>query len=104
MTLFKEPKIQLMEPYSQTPIFRKSKEIFETLKTVTALFPEENEILIAQKNQLIENIMIIQSKLAGSDAVKLYDLKMENATLIRKAARELLVSYHKGNRVLLHRS
>ncbi len=83
-----------MKPYSRTPIFQKSEEIFETLKNITALFPKEDEILIDMKNQLMENIMIIQAKLAGSYAVKLYDLKMENATFIRKAARDLLVSYH----------
>lgn len=83
-----------MRSYTQTPIYRKSEEIFETLRTIIALFPEENEMLESMKYQLMENATIIQSKLAGSYAVKLYDLKMENAALIRKAARELLVSYH----------
>ncbi|MNJ88848.1 hypothetical protein D3C87_64050 [compost metagenome] len=83
-----------MKPYAQIPIFRKSEEIFETLKNITALFPQEDEMLIDLKDQLMENAMIIQAKLAGSFAVKLYDLKMENAAFIRKAARDLLVSYH----------
>lgn len=83
-----------MRPYSQTPIFRKSEEIFETLKNIVALFPEENEMLMEIKNQLMENAMIIQAKLAGSHGAKLYDIKMENATFIRKAARDLMVSYH----------
>ncbi|RRA95452.1 hypothetical protein EG242_06205 [Paenimyroides viscosum] len=38
--------------------------------------------------------MLIQAKLTGAFGVKLYDIKMENATLIRKAARDLMVSYH----------
>ncbi len=38
--------------------------------------------------------MLIQAKLAGAFTVKLYDIKMENATFIRKAARDLMVSYH----------
>lgn len=84
----------MMRTYSQTPIFRKSEEIFETLKNITALFPEEDEMLIIQKEQLMESAMIIQAKLAGSHAVKQYDLKMENAAFIRKAARDLLVSFH----------
>ena len=83
-----------MKPYAQIPIFRKSEEIFETLKNITALFPQEDEMLIDLKDQLMENAMIIQAKLAGSFAVKLYDLKMENAAFIRKSARDLLVSYH----------
>ena len=46
------------------------------------------------KNQLIEDAMTIQVKLAGAHAAKLYDIKMENATFIRKSARDLMVSYH----------
>ena len=83
-----------MKSYLQTPLFQKSEEIFETLKNITALFPRDNEILMILKNQLMEDVMLIQAKLTGSHAVKLYDLKMENATFIRKAARDLLVSYH----------
>ncbi|MGC4129818.1 MAG: hypothetical protein QM564_09775, partial [Bergeyella sp.] len=41
-----------------------------------------------------ENAMIIPAKIAGAQHVKLYDIKMENAAIIRKAARELMVSYH----------
>ena len=83
-----------MRSHSQTPLFQKSEEIFETLKNITALFPKENEILMELKDQLMENAITIQAKLTGAYAVKLYDLKMENATLIRKAAREILVLYH----------
>lgn len=35
--------------------------------------------------------MIIPAKIAGAQAVDLYDLKMENATIIRKSARDLYV-------------
>ena len=83
-----------MRSYSQTPLFQKSEEIFETLKNITALIPEDDEILMILKGQLLEDAMTIQAKLAGAHAVKLYDLKMENAAFIRKAARDLLVSYH----------
>lgn len=83
-----------MKKYLQTPIYKKSEEIFETLKTITDLFPENDPILSDLKGQLLGDAMLIQAKLAGASAVKLYDIKMENATLIRKAARDLMVSYH----------
>lgn len=83
-----------MRAYKQTPIFLKSEEIFETLKTISSLFPPENEALMSVKTQLIEDAMLIQAKLAGAEAVKVYDLKMENAAFIRKAARDLMVSFH----------
>jgi len=83
-----------MKNYLHTPIYIKSEEIFETLKAITDLFPENDPILTDLKNQLLSDAMLIQAKLAGAFAVKLYDIKMENATFIRKAARDLMVSYH----------
>ncbi len=38
-----------------------------------------------------ENAVLIPAKIAGAAGVGLYDLKMENATIIRKAASELYV-------------
>ena len=83
-----------MRNYLEIPIYKKSEEIFETLKIITDLFPEDDPILTDMKDQLLGDAMLIQSKLAGAFSVKVYDIKMENATFIRKAARDLMVSYH----------
>src|SRR5690606_32059651 len=83
-----------MKNYIQTPIYKKTEEIYETIKAITDLSSEEDTILYDFKWQLLSDSMLIQAKLAGAFAVKLYDIKMENATLIRKAARDLMVSYH----------
>ncbi len=83
-----------MKNYLEIPIYKKSEEIFETLKAITDLFPEDDSILSDLKGQLLGDAMLIQAKLSGAFAVKLYDIKMENATFIRKAARDLMVSYH----------
>ena len=40
---------------------------------------------------MLEDAMIIPVKISGAEAVELYDLKMENAAIIRKAARELYI-------------
>lgn len=84
----------MINRYSQTPIQQKAQEIYSTLKTLLDLVPENNEHLFSLKHQLLGDAMLILAKLAGANAVKLYDIKMENATLIRKAARDLMVSYH----------
>lgn len=84
----------MINRYSQTPIQQKAQEIYSTLKTLLDLVPENNEHLLSLKHQLLGDAMLILAKLAGANAVKLYDIKMENATLIRKAARDLMVSYH----------
>lgn len=44
----------------------------------------------ASKDQMLHNALIIPAKIAGAHGAGLYDLKMENATIIRKAARELI--------------
>ncbi|WP_326983015.1 hypothetical protein VUJ46_00270 [Chryseobacterium sp. MYb264] len=73
------------------PLFQKAEEIDNTLRTITDLFPEDNEYLQSIKRHLLEDIMVIQSKISGAEAVKLYDIKMENAAIIRKAARDIMV-------------
>ncbi|WP_313504678.1 hypothetical protein [Kaistella carnis] len=83
-----------MDKYRNSPIFKKSQEIFETLMTITDLVPEENENLESTKQHIIENIYTIQAKLAGAYSVRIWDLKMENAAIIRKCARELMVLQH----------
>ena len=40
---------------------------------------------------MMEDAMMIAAKISGAEAVDLYDIKMENATIIRKCARELYV-------------
>lgn len=83
-----------MKTYKDSPIFKKSQEILEIVKTITDIFPEDNELLSVMKDQLLSDAILIQVKLAGALNTKLYDLKMESATLIRKSARDLMVSYH----------
>lgn len=74
------------------PIYKKAEEIYKTLIIVTDLFPEENDYLQHLKSNLLGDSMIILAKISGAEAVKLYDIKMENAAIIRKAARDIMVS------------
>lgn len=83
-----------MKKSRETPIFKKSEEIYKTLRTITDLIPEDHEHLQFTKQHILENIYTIQAKLSGAEAVELWDIKMENAALIRKCARELMVLYH----------
>lgn len=39
-------------------------------------------------------VRFLSVKVAGAEAAELYDLKMENATIIRKAAHDLMVQNH----------
>ena len=75
------------------PIYTKAEEIFQLTDALIKTFPLDNEFI--QETTLkfmLEDAMIILAKISGAEAVDLYDIKMENAAIIRKAARELYVS------------
>lgn len=83
-----------MKDSEHLPILRKANEILDLVRMITDLFPEDNQHPQMMKMQLLEDAMILPVKISGAEAVKLYDTKMENATLVRKAAKNLQVSYH----------
>jgi len=76
------------------PIYRKGKEIFDMVNKITDLIPENNEYLNEVKACMLSDAAQLTVKVAGAEAAGLYDLKMENASIIRKAARDLLVQQH----------
>jgi hypothetical protein len=76
------------------PIYRKGKEIFDLVHRITDLIPEDNEHLMFVKSCMLSDAALLTVKVAGAEAAGLYDLKMENAAIIRKAARDLVVSQH----------
>ena len=74
------------------PLYQKAEQIFKITQGLVEIIPADNEFLQETRVRfMLENAMIIPAKIAGAQAVELYDLKMENATIIRKAARELYV-------------
>lgn len=76
----------------QLPLYQKAEQIYKITRGLVEIVPADNEFLQETTVRfMMENAMIIPAKIAGAEAVELYDLKMENATIIRKAARELYV-------------
>jgi hypothetical protein len=76
----------------QFPLYQKAEQIFKITQGLVEVVPADNDFLQETTVRfMMENAMIIPAKIAGAQAVGLYDLKMENATIIRKAARELYV-------------
>jgi hypothetical protein len=61
---------------------------------ITALIPENDEYLNEVKGCMLSDAALLTVKVAGAEAGGLYDLKMENAAIIRKAARDLMVAQH----------
>ena len=74
----------------QLSLYQKAEQIFKITQGLVEIVPADNEFLQETTVRfMMENAMIILAKIAGDQAVEFYDLKMENATIIRKAAREL---------------
>jgi hypothetical protein len=80
----------------QFPLYQKAEQIFKITQGIIEIIPADNDFLQETTVQfMLEDAMIIPAKIAGAYGVDLYDLKMENATIIRKAARDLYV--HAGS-------
>ena len=72
------------------PLFQKGKEIYELTYKIAELIPENDEMQVQIKRFMLEDAIKLSVKVSGAEAGDLYDLRMENATIIRKAARDLL--------------
>ncbi|NQU32788.1 MAG: hypothetical protein HQ521_06095 [Bacteroidetes bacterium] len=74
------------------PIYKKGKEIFEVVRQIGELIPEDNEHLQYIKAQMFGDTVLLTVKVAGAEGGGLYDIRMECAAIIRKAARDLMVT------------
>ena len=81
-----------LDEIHKMPIYQKAEQIFKLTEGLVHIIPEENVVLQETTVRfMIENAFTIPSKIAGAEGGDLYDLRMENAAIIRKAARELSV-------------
>lgn len=87
------------EEIKKTPLFKKGWLIFELADKIAELVKDdiayaqlremERNLLLHQAEQLRGDAMMICPKISGAMAADLYDLKMENAAIIRKSSREV---------------
>lgn len=76
------------------PIYKKGNEILDLIYQIGDLIPEDNEHLQHVKGQMIFDAAQLTIKVAGAHGGGLYDIKMESAAIIRKAAHDLMITYH----------
>ncbi|WP_223150966.1 hypothetical protein [Flavobacterium ajazii] len=73
-------------------IYQKAEQIYKLTEGLVQIIPSDNEFLQEMTVRfMLGNAMILPIKVAGAEGGDLYDLRMENAAIIRKAARELYV-------------
>lgn len=82
------------EALEALPIFKKGKEIFDVVNQIGKLIPEDNDILQDIKGQMMCDAALLTVKIAGAEGGGLYDIRMEAAAIIRKAARDLMLTNH----------
>ena len=90
-----------MGKWKELPIFKKAMQILDLVENIVESvekteidFEKEIEAEMIKNNleYLRKNALNIPTKIAGAaDSDMLYDIKMENAAIIRKAARELII-------------
>ena len=76
------------------PIYKKGWEIYEVVDQICQLIPDDDEQLGHVKSIMLEDAMMLTVKVAGATAGQLYDIKMEAAAIIRKAAQNLMIQNH----------
>ena len=76
------------------PIYKKGKEIFDVVHRIGELIPDDNSMLQEIKGMMISDAAQLMVKVAGAEGASLFDIKMEAATIIRKAARDLMIQNH----------
>ncbi|MFN3557469.1 MAG: hypothetical protein ACK4VN_16035 [Bacteroidales bacterium] len=76
------------------PVYKKGQEIYDVVKEISDLIPGENEILQNIMMQMLSDAAMLTVKIAGAEGGDLYDIRMQNAALIRKAANDLMVQNH----------
>lgn len=75
--------------YRELNVFKKAEEIVEITNAIVASFKEENEEegLVAQL--MMENALKLPAKIANAEGGDIYSHRMDNAVLIKLAAKEL---------------
>lgn len=76
------------------PIYKKGKEIMDVVLEIVALIPEDNERLQEIKSYMISDAAQLTVKVAGAEHAQQYDIKMEAAAFIRRAAHDLKIQHH----------
>jgi hypothetical protein len=96
----------LDRPYKNSPLYLKSMEIVAVIVSLEVLVndrvADQDNGLDSTERELLQHTiddmgaasMLISTKIAGAIGADFYDIQMENATLIRMHARQLITSIH----------
>jgi len=72
------------------PLYKKGKEILDVVNYIGKLIPEDDESLQSIRGQMICDAALLAVKVSDAEFSEYYDMKMEAAVIIRKAANDLM--------------
>lgn len=77
------------------PLYKKGLEILDLVRQIADLISDDggNE-LSSVKHRLLEDAYMLTVKIAAAEEGDLYDIRMENAAIIRKSAMRLMIQNH----------
>jgi len=78
----------------QLPLYKKGKEIVELVRQIADLISDDDDHLKFVKEFMLEDAYMLTSKIANAEGGDLYAIRMENAVIIRKSARDLMLQNH----------
>lgn len=79
------------EKLESMPVYLKAVEILDIVKNIVDLIPDDDSPLSHTARHLYEDALQLAPKIAGAEGGDLYDIRMENAAVIRKCARQIYV-------------
>lgn len=83
----------MREDIENMPVYRKAMEILKITHQITQLVNDQDDKMLQSTAEFMrEDALQIPAKIAGAEGGDLYDLRMENAAIIRKCARNIYVS------------
>lgn len=77
------------EDLEKLPVYRKAKEIIKITDAIVKSFKKDKDIL-GMRGQMFANACTLSAKIAAAEAGDIYHYRMECATFIKVAARELM--------------
>jgi len=83
-----------IEKVKDLPIYKKGEEILDVIHQIGKRIPKDNSPLQQIKSNMYTDAMQLTVKVACAESGQLYDLKMQCAAIIRKAAQDILLTIH----------
>lgn len=78
----------------QLPVYQKAQQILQLVDAISTLVDSDNSRQKESIQYMLELAHLIPAKIAGAEGAGLYDVKMQNAALIRQSAMDLITTRH----------